>query len=193
MVEVICGVLFVFTYMRHGLGAEFIVLGAAVCLFLLVTIIDLEYGLIHDRILIPTIIFLVFLSPFWPALEIDRPLMGHYGAISSMGNSLLSGGGAFLAFLAVSALYPRGLGGGDVKLAGVLGLLIGFPYILLALWISIVVGGLFSIWLLMSGKQGKGDTIPFGPCLSFGALATLLAGDYLMLAYRELTDIVLAY
>jgi len=186
LVEIVSGLLFVATYIQHGFGAEFIILSAAISLLLLIAIIDLKYGLIPDHILFPAIIVLLFLSPFWTVLGLDRPLMGNYGALFSLANSLCSGAGAFLAFLAVSLLYPQGIGGGDVKMAGLLGLLLGFPYIILALWISVFVGGSIASWLLLSGRRERGDTIPFGPCLSLGALTTLLAGDYLVSVYENL-------
>jgi leader peptidase (prepilin peptidase)/N-methyltransferase len=67
-----------------------------------------------------------------------------------------------------------------VKLAPVVGLLVGFPQVLVALWAAFVTGGLVAVVLLLLRKKGRKDAIPFGPFLSLGAVAALLAGEELI-------------
>ena len=59
-------------------------------------------------------------------------------------------------------------------MAGLFGLLLGYPGVLMALWISIMTGGSVIVALLLMRKRGRKDAIPFGPFLSFGALVVLL-------------------
>ena len=61
-------------------------------------------------------------------------------------------------------------------MTGLFGLLLGFPGVLMALWISIMTGGSVAVALLLMRKRGRKDAIPFGPFLSFGALVVLLVG-----------------
>jgi len=67
-----------------------------------------------------------------------------------------------------------GMGWGDVKMAGLMGLATGFPIIFVALFIGIVIGGLVAIGLILLKLRGRKDTIPFGPFLAIGAMAALL-------------------
>ena len=80
-----------------------------------------------------------------------------------------------LVFLAVKAVYPAGMGAGDVKMAGMLGLLVGYPGIAVALWTAVVVGGVVAVGLLALGGRSRKDAMPFGPFLSAGGVLALLA------------------
>lgn len=184
--EAITGILFTFLYFRYGFGIEFLVIAAVVSLMLVVAIIDLEHGLILNRIIYPAIIILLILSPFWSELGLSRSFLGAPDLLASFLNSLAAGAGAFLVFLIITMVYPAGMGGGDVKLAGLIGLLVGFPGILLALWMAVVAGGLMAIALLILGKKGRKDSIPFGPFLAGGAMVTLLVGAEIVGRYQEL-------
>ncbi|MGA7207266.1 MAG: A24 family peptidase [Specibacter sp.] len=75
------------------------------------------------------------------------------------------------------AVYPAGMGFGDVKLAGVLGLYLGFlswPHVLLGTAAGFVVGGLWGVALIVARRGTAQSHIPFGPAMMGGALATML-------------------
>ena len=190
VVEAIMGALFAAIYLRHGFSVEFVVLGAAVSLLMVVALIDLERGLILNRMIYPSLAALIVLSPFWTELGLTRPFLGSETMLASFLNSITTGLGAFLVFLAIALAFPTGMGGGDVKLAGVIGLLAGFPGILIALWLGVVSGGLVAIGLLVFRKLSRKDTMPFGPFLAFGAVAALLAGGEISSWYQEMGDYV---
>ena len=187
LTEAVTGILFTFLYLRYGFGIEFLVMAAVVSLMLVVAIIDLEHGLILNKIIYPAIIILLLISPFWTELGLSRSFPGTPELLASFLNSLAAGMGAFLVFLMITMIYPAGMGGGDVKLAGLIGLLVGFPGVLLALWMAVVAGGLMAITLLVLGKKGRKDSIPFGPFMAAGALVTFLAGGEIIGRYQELS------
>lgn len=89
----------------------------------------------------------------------------------------------FGLLLLLGLLYPGGMGMGDVKLAGVMGLYLGWPLVLVALLLAFVLGGAVSLALLTLGKVGRKDHIPFGPFLSAGGLAAALWGHDLIQWY----------
>ncbi len=192
-VEAITGLLFAAAYLRSGFGLEFAVLGAAVSLLVVVAVIDLERRMILNRIIFPSLVVLLILAPFWTQIGLSRPFMGSSGMAAALANSLAAGIGAFLIFLIVALLYPSGMGGGDVKLAGLLGLLVGFPGILVALWGAVVGGGLVAIVLLALRKKGRKDAIPFGPFLSIGGIVVLLCGSDIISGYQHMLDKLVGY
>lgn len=184
--EGVTGILFTILYLRFGFGVDFVVMCAVVTLLLIVTLIDLEHGLILNRVIYPAIVVLVLLAPFWPALGVPRLFLGDPGLLDSLLSSLAAGGGAFLVFLAIALIYPQGMGGGDVKLAGLVGLLVGFPGVVLSLWIAVVAAGLMAIALMLLGKKGRKDSIPFGPFLAASAIIPLLAGSEIVARYQSI-------
>ena len=193
LVELATGLLFAVSYLRFDLGAEFALTCVALSLMVVVAVIDLEHGLILNRIMLPSAVVLLLLAPFWSELGVTRSFLGSESMLASLANSVASAAGAFLLFLAIALVFRGGMGGGDVKLAGVLGLLLGFPGILAALWLGIVIGGLVAVVLLALRIKGRKDEIPFGPFLALGAIAALLAGsDEIVDRYEDLVSAPLA-
>ena len=181
-------ILFTVIYVRFGLGPEFLVLGAAVSLLIVVAVIDWEHGLILNRIVFPSLVVLLVLAPFWSQLDVSRSFLGNSGMLASLANSLVAGFGAFLLFLVIYAVNPQGMGGGDVKLAGLIGLLVGFPGVMVALWGGIVSGGLVAVFLLVLRIRGWKDKISFGPFLSSAAIVALLWGSDIVSGYQYVLD-----
>ena len=77
-----------------------------------------------------------------------RSFLGSEAPLGSLANSLLSAAGAFLLLLAINLAKPRSMGGGDVKYAFVIGLLLGYPGIITAGIVTAVTGGAWAIYLL---------------------------------------------
>jgi len=97
---------------------------------------------------------------------------------------LIAGLAAGGFFLLAALLYPRGMGMGDVKLAGVLGLYLGravAPAIFVALISGVLVGAL--VIARKGAKEGRRTAVPFGPFLALGGVVALFAGDLLVDAY----------
>lgn len=93
----------------------------------------------------------------------------------------LVGGAALWLFLALLGLLaPSGLGFGDVKLAGVLGVGLGWfglPYVLVGTFAAFVLGGVVSLGLVVAGRAHRKTAIPFGPFLLAGFLLTVTYGE----------------
>lgn len=122
-------------------------------LFILIILLDIQYHIIPDLVTYPAIL-----------------IVGAFHIMQSS-NQLeywLGGGIALAIFLATYLIRPGGLGGGDVKLAVFIGLLLGFPGMLWALLLGASAGAAWLIALALSGSTHK--TIPYGPFLCLGAL-----------------------
>ncbi len=190
LVESATGALFLAVFLLYGFGVDFVVLSACLSLLVLVSLIDLEHGLILDKMVFPSIVLLLLLAPFWSDIGLSRTFLGDENLIASLANSYLSGLGAFLAFLIIAMINPAGMGRGDVKFAAVLGLMVGFPGILMALWISVVGGGLIAIGLILARKKSRKDSIPFGPFMAMGAAVVLIAGPDIVNWYQDLASAI---
>lgn len=86
----------------------------------------------------------------------------------------------FGIYLLIVLVYPRGMGLGDVKLAGVLGLYlgwIGWGALVVGWFAAFLLGGVFGIALMSRGKAGRRTQIPFGPWMLLGAAVGLVAGQ----------------
>src|SRR5205085_2080184 len=95
-------------------------------------------------------------------------------------------GAAALAFLLVTALiYPAGMGMGDVKLAGVMGLYLGAS-VAPALLIAFLTGSLVGVAIMLRhGAKGRKKGVPFAPFLAFGGVVGLLVGAQLVHLYTH--------
>ena len=98
--------------------------------------------------------------------------------MNRLSNALLGlavAGGAFLVFYVAGRLLYRGraLGEGDVKLAGFIGLALGFPASLWAIVLSSIAGAVLAIVYIARGK-GRTGTLPYGPALVAGAILVMI-------------------
>ena len=95
--------------------------------------------------------------------------------------------GALVGFVAMLPLYNwKLMGGGDVKLMAVSGARGGFPGILLAVPLSLAIGGVAVATLLCSGTIKTGDKIPFGPILSVAGIVSYFWADWIFASYASL-------
>ena len=188
LVEATTALLFTVVFLRSGFGVESFVLASAISLLIVVAVIDWEHQLILNRIVLPSAVVALIVAPFWNELGLTRTFLGDSGMIASLLNSIVGGLGAFLLFLVIILVYPQGMGGGDVKYAGLLGLLLGVPGVLLAWWITALMGGVVAIVLLALRKKGRKDAIPYGPFLSLGGIVVLLGGNDVLSGYQQMVE-----
>jgi leader peptidase (prepilin peptidase)/N-methyltransferase len=85
-------------------------------------------------------------------------------------------------------VYPRGMGFGDVKLAGILGAALGWlgwGELVVGSFLAFLVGGVFGLALMVVGRAGRKSAIPFGPWMLLGALLGILWGGALADLYLD--------
>ncbi len=111
------------------------------------------------------------------------------GDLVALGRMAAGAGILFVFYFALAIISPRGMGMGDVKLAGVLGLYLGslgWGQLAVGAGAAFVLGGVFSIVLLILKRAGRKSGIPFGPWMLLGAwvgifVGQMIAGGYLAL------------
>ena len=162
-VELATGLLFAFFWWNYGLSARLGIICAYSCLFIVIFAIDLERGLILNKLVYPAI-------PITLGLVFLRPEL-------TIVNSLIGGGIGFILLLLPAVISRGGMGWGDVKMGALIGLATGFPLILVNLFIAVIVGGITAGVLLLLRVKKRKETIPFGPFLSAATIVTLLWGN----------------
>jgi leader peptidase (prepilin peptidase)/N-methyltransferase len=185
LVEGCTGAMFVLFFLQEGFTGGGLLLALGAALLLVLAVIDLEHGLVPDRLVLPGMFLALLVSPLWPLLGVTRSVGPVDGSLGSVLSSVAAGAGALLLFLAVVVLSRGRMGWGDVKLAGLIGLLTGVPGVAVALWLGIVAGGAAGFLLLGLRRRGRKDPIPFAPFLAAGAVAALLWGDHIAAWYAR--------
>ncbi|MBS4202748.1 prepilin peptidase [Lederbergia citrea] len=156
IMELSNGLLFVFAYIKLGWSVELIIAWLLISLFVIIFVSDVTYMLIPDKVLLVfTGIFLAArviypLTPWWDSL-----------AGATVGFSLL---------LLIAIVSKGGMGGGDIKLFAVLGLVLGTKLILLSFFAATLLGAVTGVIGLAVGVFKKSNPIPFGPYIGLGTL-----------------------
>jgi leader peptidase (prepilin peptidase) / N-methyltransferase len=132
--------------------------------------IDLEHRILPNKIVYPL-----------AAWGVGATLLVDRGDIAE---HLIAGAGAFVALLLVVIAYPAGMGMGDVKLAGVMGLFLGLS-VLPALLVAFFTGSLVGLVMIArEGAAARKKAVPFGVFLAIGGLAGVLVGPELIELYE---------
>jgi prepilin signal peptidase PulO-like enzyme (type II secretory pathway) len=148
--------------------------------FLIVIFVyDLKHYLIPGKIIYPALSLTLFNQLFkiwnfghWNLFEIWNLLFAVLPAFF------------FLAIILISSGYWMGLG--DFKLAILMGLFLGFPKILVALFLAFLIGAIIGVALIISGKRTLKSQIPFGPFLVLGTFLALFFGKKIIDCYLNL-------
>jgi leader peptidase (prepilin peptidase)/N-methyltransferase len=145
---------------------------AFVLLLVPIAFIDLDLRLIPNKLTLPGSIVAVILV----AVFHSDDLVEH----------LIAGVAAFMFLFIAAIAYPAGMGMGDVKLAGMMGLFLGRsvgPAMLIALLTGSLVG--VAIIARKGSAEGRKTAVPFGPFLAFGGLVGLFVGDEIVDWYLD--------
>ena len=172
------GVGFPLLYWHHGLTPLLGISLVYLCLLTLIFIIDIEHHLILDKTVYPGMALALAFSLF-------NPDLGENTAQRLI--SAVSGGAAGLIIMLLPFLLSRGgMGFGDVKMAALIGLITGFPKVFIALFLSIIAGGLVATALLALRLKGRREAIPFGPFLAIGTMLVVIWGSDIQNWYQQL-------
>lgn len=177
MVEAATGALFAGTFVVVGLTwvLPAYLLFAGTTMVLILT--DLDHQRIPNRILYPSTAIAILLLVAGAAAD---------GTLTELPRAL-AGGGIYFGLLLLIALVARGgFGMGDVKLAFLLGTFLAFGSwgtLWSGIFLAFLLGGSVSLLLLLTGRKGRKDAIPFGPPLIVGAWAAAAWGESLVAWY----------
>ncbi|MDX1992604.1 MAG: A24 family peptidase [bacterium] len=152
-------------FTAYGLTAQFALLAGLFMFFLLITLIDLRYRLVLNLMIYPALLLTLT----------AHVLLGHPILFV-----LVGGGFALTIFMGAAFISPGGLGMGDVKLALLIGLMLGFPGVLWALIVGVGMGGVLAVGLLLRHRS-RSITFPYAPCLCLGAMIALVFNPFLTL------------
>jgi len=174
VVEFLTAVMYLIVYFIYGLSIQtliYIILSSAL---IIIAFIDLNQQIIPDVISLPGIVIGFMLSFFVPYISFVNSFLG-----------VVVGGGIILIIgLAGSLIFKKeAMGGGDVKLAAMIGAFLGWRYILLSLLLGFFLGALTGIILMITKIKKREDTVPFGPFIILGSFITLLWGGQIISWY----------
>lgn len=177
LVELATGLGFAGLVLGHGLSTTGAVLAAYLAILVVVFVIDLEHGLILNRVVYPSMVFALLVAalvrPAWLGNVFPHEIL-----------SAVSGAAAGFALLFLVAVLARGgMGWGDVKYAAFMGAATGFPLVFVALFCSVMIGAVVAMGLMLTRRKGRKQAIPFGPFLALGTMVTLLWGPQMLAWY----------
>ncbi|HJV46791.1 MAG TPA: prepilin peptidase [Bacillota bacterium] len=152
-----------FTIWKIGFTSELWIAVPLVCLLAIITISDLLYRIIPNKVNFFFFCYFLLMRFF------VHPLPTYYYWLG-----ILSGGGV-LFLLAI--LSRGGMGGGDVKLMAVVGIALGWKLTLFALFLASLLGSMIGVFLLVIGVVKRKQPVPFGPFLAIGSFASYLWGN----------------
>jgi len=164
IVEVVTGLLFSACYHSFDLTIELLIALVFTSSLVIIIISDIEYMIILDEVLIASTLIIILIYIFGTGLE-------------ETAYHIYSGIGAFLTMYAIKILGDKAfkkesLGGGDIKLMFLFGLVLGFPMSICTIFLATFIAFPVAIIILLSSKE---NIIPFGPFLSMAAILLLVS------------------
>lgn len=177
LVELGTAALFATTAVAIGADAALPAFLVFVAALIAISAIDLELYIVPNRIIYPTLFASVPLLLVAAVVEDDW---------TSAREAAIGGVLAFGLFLLIHLISPRGMGFGDVRLSGVIGMFLGWlsvPHVLLGLFLAFLLASVLGVGLIAVKLRSRKDHIPFGPFMALGAVTALLFGDPLLRLY----------
>ncbi|MGI8686480.1 MAG: prepilin peptidase [Acidimicrobiales bacterium] len=177
-VELTTAALFCATAVRLGadwaLPAFLVVVAGLVA----ISFVDLELFIVPNRILYPTL----FLAA--PLLVLAAAADGDW---SNLRTAAIGGALGWGLLLVIHLVSPAGMGFGDVRLAGLIGMTLGWlsvGHVLVGLFLAFLAAAVVGVGLIVVGAKGRKDKVPFGPFLAAGAVLAILFGGPILDWYR---------
>ena len=167
--ELLTGLLFVYAFYHFSFTWELIVALTFISLLVIIFVSDITYMLIPDKVLLF----------FLPILAIERIFI----PLDPWWDPILGAVSGFLLLLFIAVISKGGMGGGDIKLYFLIGIVLGFKLTMLSFFFATLVGALFGIIGMLAGKYKKRQQVPFGPFIAFGALLSYFYGEHVISWY----------
>ena len=182
LVELLTAGLFAVTALRFGFDPVLPAFLYLAAVGVALALIDLDHKRLPDALTLPS-------YPVGAVLLGAAALLGSDG---SWVRAVLGGLAMFALYFGLCFAYPAGMGFGDVKLSGVLGLYLGWlgwDAWCVGLFLGFLLGALFGLALIVGRRGGRKTAVPFGPFMLAGALVAILVGPELARAYLDLSGL----
>ena len=166
VVELLTGVLFAVSPLILGWSGDWWIAWVLISLLMIIFVSDMAYMLIPDKILLFFAVIFLFIRIFDP--------------LSPWWDSLVGAAVGFGLLLFIAVISKGGMGGGDIKLFGVIGFALGLKLVLLSFLFATFYGAFFGIIGMMTGLIKKKTAIPFGPYIVFGTLTAFFWGESIL-------------
>ena len=171
-IELATGLLFAFSFWKIGFDWELVTALLFLSMLMIILVSDLKYMIIQNKVLLFFLPFLIImrvvvpLDPWWSPIA---------GAI-----------GAFVLIALIIIVSRGGMGAGDMKLFFVLGIVLGFKKVLLAFFLSALIGAVVGLVLMALRLVKRRQAIPFGPYIVIASIITYFYGDGMIDWYLQL-------
>ena len=198
IVELMNGLFYLWIVHEIGLGGEAFLLMAFCSSLIVITFIDFDHQIIPDVITLPGMVIGLSLAPFF-LYPLSDPLPFHINGLlphagpylTAFINSLIGiilGGGPLLAigWLWEKLRHVEAMGGGDIKLMGMVGSFLGWKGALLTIMLGALTGSVVGVLLIVLKRHKMEKVIPFGPFLALGAVASAFYGPDIISWYLGL-------
>jgi leader peptidase (prepilin peptidase)/N-methyltransferase len=198
LVELMNGLFYVWIVNEFWIGGEAVLMMALCSSLIVITFIDLEHLIIPDSITLPGMLVGLSLAPFFMSSLAD-PLPFHLDSLflhagpylTGFLNSLIGlilGGGPLLAigWIWEKLRHVEAMGGGDIKLMGMVGSFLGWKGALLTIMLGAISGSVVGVLMIVLKKHKMEKLIPFGPFLAIGAVASAFFGPDIVSWYLGL-------
>ncbi|MFZ3588333.1 prepilin peptidase [Bacillus sp. DJP31] len=163
-IELTSGLLFVAASFVVGWRLELFIAWTFISLLMIIFVSDIKYMIIPDKVLAIFAVLLLVerlslspLTPWW--------------------DSFLGAAVGIILLMTIIVVSKGGMGGGDMKLFGVIGIVLGWKLVLVAFFLSTVIGTLVATIGLLIGKVKRKQPFPFGPSIVCGSLLTYFYGE----------------
>lgn len=172
VMELTTGILFMFSFKTFGFQIELIVALFLISMLIIFVVTDITYMLIPNKILL-------FFLPIFIVLRLLVPLDPWYDSII--------GAVAGYVLIAIIIIVSRGgMGAGDMKLFGVLGIVLGLSNVLLTFFLAAILGTLIGGAYMLFTKVDRKQPIPFGPHIAVASIVTYFYGKNIIQFYLTL-------
>lgn len=170
-IEFLTATAFLITYINYGLSLYLIKYIILWCFLIVISIIDIKFQDVYAVTTIPGIVIgviiaiiqnMIYSTPFW---------------------NYILGGVIAAGVIALIVYTTGGMGKGDIEIAALCGVFIGWKYSMIMIFLSFIIGATIGVILIISKKRGRKDYIAFGPFIALSTLFTVFYGSYILNYY----------
>lgn len=174
-VELLTGALLIGIYLSYGLSFEFFKYAVLTLFLIVIALIDYDTTDVYSCVVYPGI-----------AMGIIFAILERVLYSSGFGNYII---GAIIGLVIIGGIYllTGGFGAGDVEIAVLCGVFLGWKLQIYFILVSFIIGGAIGVALILLKKKSKTDYMPLGPSLAMGAYLVLIIGETMIMKLTGLS------